>query len=209
MYRMGIILHYSITPRACQGKYSRIVNKRGALHKSTPSVTLRVPPPSRGRLRRNERPNTKKPPRLGWPHEHIDRIGAVWRPIGAHPDSAQPQAGLRLAGWRTGARSARLGLRKNRSSKRKKRTRLRPLTSTFSVSPRLGAPSGRIRIPPSASRRRGGEPEHAYACPAERKEWLERKKTTPIGVVFLCWSCYPDSDRRPHAYQACALPAEL
>ena len=36
---------------------------------------------------------------------------------------------------------------------------------------------------------------------------LGSKKSNP--QVALFWSCYPDSDRRPHAYQACALPAEL
>ena len=35
------------------------------------------------------------------------------------------------------------------------------------------------------------------------------KKPKPQSVTSgVVWSCYPDSDRGPHPYQGCALPAE-
>ena len=51
--------------------------------------------------------------------------------------------------------------------------------------------------------------------PQKRKKTLCKlckepiKSQSPEGVTFgVVWSCYPDSDRGPHPYQGCALPAE-
>ena len=71
------------------------------------------------------------------------------------------------------------------------------------------APDGRIRIPPSASRRRGSEPMRASRARSSHGDRSSKRKKRTRLRPFLRWSCYPDSDRRPHAYQACALPAEL
>ena len=36
-----------------------------------------------------------------------------------------------------------------------------------------------------------------------------RKTTASFPMQWFLWSCYPDSNRGPHPYQGCALPAEL
>ena len=38
--------------------------------------------------------------------------------------------------------------------------------------------------------------------------YSKRKPSKPEGFEGF-WSCYPDSNWRPHPYQGCALPAEL
>ena len=54
----------------------------------------------------------------------------------------------------------------------------------------------------------------ARANPEKKKSTHRRaadayKKPKPRGVnLGVVWSCYPDSDRGPHPYQGCALPAE-
>ena len=44
-----------------------------------------------------------------------------------------------------------------------------------------------------------------------RSKSCKKQKKTPetIGFQVLFWSCWADSNRRPHPYQGCALPTEL
>ena len=44
-----------------------------------------------------------------------------------------------------------------------------------------------------------------------RLKSCKKKETTPEILRFqvLFWSCWADSNRRPHPYQGCALPTEL
>ena len=35
------------------------------------------------------------------------------------------------------------------------------------------------------------------------------KNSHPVGVAVIAWSCWADSNCRPHPYQGCALPPEL
>ena len=40
---------------------------------------------------------------------------------------------------------------------------------------------------------------------------ISKKLKTPesVGIQGFQWSCWADSNRRPHPYQGCALPTEL
>ncbi len=44
-----------------------------------------------------------------------------------------------------------------------------------------------------------------------RSKSCKKQKKTPetVGFQVLFWSCWADSNRRPHPYQGCALPTEL
>ena len=44
-----------------------------------------------------------------------------------------------------------------------------------------------------------------------RSKRCKKQKKTPetVGFQVLFWSCWADSNRRPHPYQGCALPTEL
>ncbi len=38
---------------------------------------------------------------------------------------------------------------------------------------------------------------------------VQMKRRSPKGLRLFIWSCWADSNRRPHPYQGCALPTEL
>ena len=78
------------------------------------------------------------------------------------------------------------------------RATLRSLTR---IPPSLRSAGAGGRGPPLSNR------AAAPLCP-NRTGWHQQERSTPMGVLLSCWSCYPDSDRGPHAYQACALPTE-
>ena len=42
----------------------------------------------------------------------------------------------------------------------------------------------------------------------ELKAPIKSQSPDALASVGGVWSCYPDSDRGPHPYQGCALPAE-
>ena len=86
---------------------------------------------------------------------------------------------------------------------------------TISVSKQyVKNPNGELtlsRPKTETSVRKGSIPQEAVAphFDPHLKVHFCNKKAPKTEVFDACWSCWADSNRRPHPYQGCALPTEL